>query len=242
MRFFQKYTFIKTFNLCFFIGLCLLGAYPQNCCNISASLENPFIKYGAIPLINGALTTLLCIAIARIWKNITKSSYVFKHPKELSVTAFIAGIFCIYAGYSNTAAYIISLFILYLSYINIKRFFRHIAILLLPDKEASLTQIRQFINFYINLLISYSVINIIINMLHQSFHTTPAFNFGQGISAPLNSVYFSIMTLTSIGYAEITPQNDLGRIVVGLECLIGYFVMALMLGIVLKGIKLPQKK
>lgn len=239
MRLIQKYTFLRTFNLCFFAGICLLAIYPDS---LNIFLKNATLKYGAAPLLNGSIIALFCIAVNKIWSRTVRKSLAAYHTIQLGATAFIAGIACIYAAYSVIAAYAVGLFILYLSYINIRRFFRNIAKLLLPENEASKTQIRQFINFYINLLISYSVINLMVNMLHISFHTAPAFNFGKGISAPLDAVYFSIMTLTTIGYADIMPQNNLGRLLTGLECLVGYFVMALMLGIVLKGIRITPRK
>lgn len=52
---------------------------------------------------------------------------------------------------------------------------------------------------------------------------------------PLNfveSMYFSVVTITTLGYGEITPANDLARVITALEALSGIFIIGLFLNAV----------
>jgi hypothetical protein len=45
----------------------------------------------------------------------------------------------------------------------------------------------------------------------------------------IESMYFSVVTITTLGYGEITPANDLARVITALEALSGIFVIGLFL-------------
>ncbi|WP_419776786.1 potassium channel family protein [Malaciobacter marinus] len=45
----------------------------------------------------------------------------------------------------------------------------------------------------------------------------------------LNSVYFSIVTITTLGYGEITPKSELGMILVSSESILGIIIIGLFL-------------
>lgn len=63
------------------------------------------------------------------------------------------------------------------------------------------------------------------------------------------SIYFSVITFTSVGYGDFVPFNKFGYVFSGLEAINGYVVMALLVGVLLKPIiefeipsYLPKKK
>lgn len=45
-------------------------------------------------------------------------------------------------------------------------------------------------------------------------------------------IYWAIVTLTTVGYGDITPMTDLGKFVSGLVMLLGYAIIAVPTGIV----------
>jgi voltage-gated potassium channel len=59
-------------------------------------------------------------------------------------------------------------------------------------------------------------------------HGTVVYHYIEGWSW-LDSLYFSVITLTTIGYGDFSPQTDLGKIfnllyiVVGVALILGYF-------------------
>jgi len=49
------------------------------------------------------------------------------------------------------------------------------------------------------------------------------------LTSPGDSIYFSIVTITTLGFGEFTPQNGVGKTLVSLEALIGVIFVALVL-------------
>lgn len=47
----------------------------------------------------------------------------------------------------------------------------------------------------------------------------------------VKSVYFSIVTFTTLGYGNLEPSSDLGRYIAGVEALIGTILLALFVGV-----------
>jgi voltage-gated potassium channel len=60
------------------------------------------------------------------------------------------------------------------------------------------------------------------------------------------SIYWAIVTLTTVGYGDITPQTDLGKFISGLVMILGYAIIAVPTGIVTAelsfGYRRPPKK
>ena len=48
----------------------------------------------------------------------------------------------------------------------------------------------------------------------------------------LESVYVTVMTLTTVGYGDITPHTPLGRILASILILIGYSIIAIPTGLI----------
>lgn len=232
---------IQDFNICFFIGLIILSVYPQ--------LTTPFfynhswLIYITIPSISGLITAFITFFMNKIFFNkIYTQRYHAKALKPLLTVGFIAGFLSIYITLFNWSIYIISSFIIYISALNIKKFISKLSQLLSPNILATKEDLGEFVNFFINLIITFSVINLSVNTIHQNFSIPDAFNFGQGTLAIINAMYFSIITLTTVGYGHIIPQNEIARILVSIECLTGYLLLGLMIGIITRGIKFDNNK
>jgi voltage-gated potassium channel len=60
-------------------------------------------------------------------------------------------------------------------------------------------------------------------------HANPAFN-----TMP-DSMYWAITTLTTVGYGDVTPTTELGRLIAGLTMIVGLGLFALPVGIVATG-------
>ena len=53
-----------------------------------------------------------------------------------------------------------------------------------------------------------------------------------GFTSIPRSVYWAIVTLTTVGYGDITPQTDLGRLLASMVMILGYGILAVPTGIV----------
>jgi Ion channel len=79
----------------------------------------------------------------------------------------------------------------------------------------------------------------IINILFAILYISHSSHF-KGLSGKfLESLYFSVVTFTTLGYGDVTPSDDLGRILVILEVVIGYVTLGSFLFIL--GQKVSQR-
>lgn len=232
----------RDFNLCFFISLTVLSLYPDVNRSIIGAQRSESFLYLVIPTFNGIYTTLLTLLLHQglIRKEFIRQYYA-DNLRSLTAVSFLAGFLSIYITLSAFGTYVISLLIIYLAYLNVKDFARRLSGLLQPDTLATAADLGEFANFFINLLITFAVINLSINSIHHSLTLPEAFNFGNGLSAIVNALYFSIITMTTVGYGDIIPHTAIARIVVALECLTSYLMLGIMIGIITRGITFTKK-
>lgn len=189
--------------------------------------------YLVIPAINGMLTTLISLGLNRYFarKNYTRRYYT-QDTNSLIQVSFLAGFSSLYLSFSNLGTLLISLSIIYIAFLSVRSFASRITALLEPDKMASAEDLAEFANFFINLIITFTVVNLSINMLHTSFSTSQAFNFDPGIKGIFDALYFSVITMTTVGYGHIIPSTVIARIAVSFECLTSYIMLGIMIGII----------
>ena len=53
-----------------------------------------------------------------------------------------------------------------------------------------------------------------------------------GFTSIPRSIYWSIVTLTTVGYGDISPQTNIGQLIASLIMIIGYSILAVPTGIV----------
>lgn len=232
---------IQNFNFSIFISLFLLSVFPLHEYFHSNPANQTFSAL-LIPLANAVITGL---AILTLNSFLARRNYIFSyHPQDklkLFCIAFGAGLLGYYITSSSLATYLISLMIIYTAVMNIRRFAGKLSALLRQNTLATRKDIGEFANFFINLIISFSVINLSLNTLHNDLNWEPAFNFGKGFAAVIDSFYFSVITITTVGYGNIVPQTLLSRFVVALECLTGYIILGIMIGIITRGITAQRR-
>lgn len=82
-------------------------------------------------------------------------------------------------------------------------------------------------------LIALTVMLLILSAINFTFRE----NFGLNeINDFFDALYFTVITMTTIGYGDITPTNSFGKVVVAFEGLIGFFLFALAASIAIRRI------
>lgn len=236
-----KKIFIRDFNLCFFASLCLLSLHPQIFSKLN--LASDVMLYWVLPIISGLIIGLLFLFLNR---NLAKLKYTKRYysddKKCLFIVAFLSGFMAIYISFAPIYTYLISAFIIFLAVMNIKDFIGELKNILSPNTYATPSVIGDFFSFFINLVITFTVINLSINSLHIYNNVPQAFAFGDGPAHVIDAFYFTVITMTTVGYGDITPQTIIARVLVSFECLTSYLLLGIMIGIVTRGINFDNKQ
>lgn len=111
--------------------------------------------------------------------------------------------------------------------IRIFRIFRLFAFLqegylLLESIRASLHKIMVFFLFVVIIVVCLGTV------MYMAEHGEPGSQF---TDIP-TSIYWSVVTLTTVGYGDITPTSDIGRFISAFTMLLGYTIIAVPTGIV----------
>ena len=237
-----KNIFIKEFNLCLFIGLFLLSFYHRIIEDIIIYDNEKIYQQYLIPMLNGFLTSVVILALNRFFHGKKYAALYYTSDKlKLLLISFLGGSSAYYLSLSILATWIITFLVIYSGYNTIKKFIGKLYNLLTPQKLATLKDIGIFFNFYITLIISFTTINLSVNALCQKIGYGIAFNFRDGIEGIINAVYFSVITMTTIGYGDIIPLTPPSRIIVCLESMTSYLTLAVMIGIITRGINAHPK-
>lgn len=236
-----KNIFIRDFNLCFFASLCLLSLHPHIFSKLN--LASDIMLYWVLPILSGMVIGLLFLFLNR---NLAKLKYTKRYysddKKCLFIVAFLSGFMAIYISFSPIYTYLISAFIIFLAIMNIKDFVGELKNILSPNTYATPSVIGDFFSFFINLVITFTVINLSINSLHIYNNVPHAFAFGDGPAHVIDAFYFTVITMTTVGYGDITPQTLIARVLVSFECLTSYLLLGIMIGIITRGINFDNKQ
>jgi len=99
--------------------------------------------------------------------------------------------------------------------------------LLGADSDSSLTTIdrmRLTLRSYLELIISFSLLYVYLGLVNQG-------NVIKGADSMLDSLYFSVITITTLGYGDIKPITDVAKIFSMIEVLSGLTLIILALAI-----------
>jgi len=99
--------------------------------------------------------------------------------------------------------------------------------LLGTDSDSSLTTIdrmRLTLRSYLELIISFSLLYVYLGLVNQG-------NVIKGADSMLDSLYFSVITITTLGYGDINPITDVAKVLSMIEVLSGLTLIILALAI-----------
>ncbi len=68
---------------------------------------------------------------------------------------------------------------------------------------------------------AYMLLGISFAAIYRMLDTVDAHFFTQGAASGIKYLYFSFVVITTLGFGDLTPRTDIGRVIVSLEALLG---------------------
>lgn len=80
------------------------------------------------------------------------------------------------------------------------------------------------------IIVFFSTVAIIVTVLGSLLYALEGPN--NGFSSIPMSIYWAIVTITTVGYGDIVPQTDVGKFIAAFTMLLGYSILAVPTGII----------
>lgn len=191
-------------------------------------------KYLSIPflILEWALTLAFTAEyLLRIYCSKNTIRYIFSFygiVDALSIFPFYLGI--IFPSMQSVAVIRILRVLRVFRILNMGSFMQEASILLLSLRKS----LRKIVIFMMFVFITAIILG--------SFMYTIEGDINPNLSSIPKGIYWAIVTLTTVGYGDITPITDMGQIVAGVMMILGYSVIAVPTGIISADIISTDKK
>lgn len=229
-----SYFILSSFNHCFFISMLLLAFCGKGLLNLGIRIEHLFIA-------NAVLSLFVVYFIYSIFaKKKYFQIYTIQNLKSLLFLSIITGMLSTFAVLYPIMNYLLTIIITALTIKNIRLFAKKILQLLDCDAKVSVHNLIEFFDFFVNLILTFTIVNFSVYLLSLKTEVANAFNFSDSFGAVIDSLYFTIMMLTTVGFGDITPKTELAKIIISFECLVSYVMFGLMIGIISRGVELKK--
>lgn len=233
---------INSFNSCLFISLILLSFFEPFVFYYQITTKDTLVFYGLIPFLNSLLSIAIIYLLNRF---LSKHKYLHTYQESqhivLIIIAFITGFSCLFIN-TTIGSIFFGLIVLILTALKIKDFIHTIAQMLPANRLVTPKDLGEFFSFFIDLIIFFTVINLIFRVPHYSYSHGTDFNIDSSIDYIFNTLYFTVVTMTTVGYGDYTPTSYLGKMLVVVECLTSYIMFGLMIGIISRGVEFGNNK
>lgn len=232
---------INAFNPALLISLIFLAIFEPFVLHYHLTPENKLIFYGLIPFLNGLVSAGIIYILNGI---LSKYKYLKGYQKKqrfyLLLTAFSTGISCLFIN-TIVGSFIFGTIVIGLTILKVQQFIHKMAQVLPPNHYVNQRNLGDFFAFFIDLIIFFTVINLILHITHPSFPFNSDFAHVSRIDHIFNTLYFTVVTMTTVGYGDFTPVTHFGRMIVVLECLTSYVMFGLMIGLIARGVRFESK-
>jgi voltage-gated potassium channel len=246
-----KTTFLQVafthFVPCFFLGtislFLLQGIFPQNIFELLINSKTSGIDI-AIASANGLFVAVCTILFhwrhnRRVRKKIAWINQPVSQKKMRygALVGFMSGAFNILFGLHNIGIIVLTLFVLLILICHLRIFARDMVGILKPGNITTWTEVAELLRIYLNMLAGFTLINASLEVAHLLIGIPPPFGFGadQG-QLFIDALYYTVVTMTTLGYGDIVPKSWDGKLLLIFQCLVSYVMFALMVGIITRGV------
>ncbi|WP_319470810.1 potassium channel family protein [uncultured Pseudodesulfovibrio sp.] len=201
-----------------------------------------------LALSNGLLVAAIILAFhAHRNHRITKGKSLFRRtqPKEIfiygAIVGFCGGSFEVLFGMINEGVVLLTLLVFAILIWHFKAFAKDVVRILKPGNHATWGEVAELMRIYMTMIAGFTLLNATLEVGHLLIGTPPPFGFGANEGQFfINSLYFTVVTMTTLGFGDIVPQTWDGKLLLIIQTFAGYIMFALMVGIITRGVNRTQ--
>lgn len=154
-----------------------------------------------------------------------------------ALIGFLCGAFDIVFGFHNIGILILTTIVLVTLVWHVRAFAADVVNILKPGNHATWHEVAELLRIYLTMLAGFTLVNATLEVGHLLTGTTMPFDFGASEGELfLNAFYFTVVTMTTLGFGDIVPKTWDAKLLLILQSLISYVMFALMVGIITRGV------
>ena len=248
-----RHIFFRQFALSAFSGLLFfdiffshLGGDFQNAAN---GVISPMSALAAFT-VTGLCVALLTWIVQTTWKrreeHMARLEAVYGDRSAYLQTqvwiAFFSGCIVLPVLLLPRTVFLLTFILMTLAYLHLRLFARRIKGLMQPGHYATWADVGEMLLVYMTMLAVFTLLMASVSVIHSMVPDIGApLNLNVATPRFLDFVYFSVVVMTTLGFGDISPATYDAKILVAIQCLISYFMFALMVGLMTKGILLKGR-
>lgn len=155
---------------------------------------------------------------------------------QAAAVGFLAGMSCVLLLLHAAGIIGLTAVVLFILFWNLRVLTGKIALMLHPDTVATWADVAELARIYLVMLAGFTLVNATLEGARILAGNEAAFGFKESGDLFLNALYYTVVTLTTLGYGDITPQTWDAKLLVTAECMISYVMFALVVGIITRGV------
>jgi voltage-gated potassium channel len=200
--------------------------------------------------LNGAAVALLVLLfhhgrnrrIRRYWADVM-AAYTGTRLRCAVLVGFLAGAADILLTLSEWGVLFLAVLVLSVLIWNLRAFTRRSVSLLRPGSGVTWSDVSELLRIYLATLIGFTLVNAAVDGLHVLAGAAPPFDFAAaGGELFLNALYYTVVTMTTLGFGDIVPRTWDGKVLLIIQSLLSYFMFAFMIGIITRGVTSTRER
>jgi len=237
------------FVLCTVLGLIVLDASRDGLRELLKAEGGPnLLDVASGSLVSGIIVAGATWLIHRTWFRKLRERYRGRgdaHPDVAfrgATVGFVCGALSPLYIFVPYLMVILALVFLALIVAYFRTFIARAAIVLRPGNYPRPPDILSLVFLYGAIIACFTVLNAALVGIHKVFgvHAEAFQGFPEGAVHFIDTFYFTVVVMTTLGFGDITPVTADAKLVVAFEVVIAYLMFALLIGTITRGI-LPHE-
>lgn len=251
MRNYKKETFLHIlfthFVPCFFLGV--ISLFLMQACTPDNIFQHIVDKH--IDMMDVALASINGVFVGFVvwWyhrrhnKRVNEGMAWVNEPaspekiRKAVLVGFCSGTFDILFGLHNFGIFVLTLFVLTILIWHLKMFAHNVFNMLKPARITTWAEVAELLRIYLNMLAGFTLVNAALEVAHILANAPSPFGFGlTGGQLFIDSLYYTVVSMTTLGFGDIVPHSWDAKLLLIFQCLISYGMFALIVGIITRGV------